>query len=94
MDRIMAEMVFFKRDKGWGIAQDLDARTYFVHIKYIHEKKIPNPGDLLTFAVRTSLAKPDKTEAYDIRIVKRANPAPAFEVPIAPTIVPVKAEEL
>jgi len=74
-ERLMGE-VLRVHPKGFYFLLQPDGTAIFLHAKFVTGAVVLFPGDLVTYKVRQSTIKPDRTEAYDVVLAKRAKPLP------------------
>ena len=85
MDRVLCVVNFWNKTKAFGFCETIEDRPSqaFVHITCVEGRRHLLKGDLITCTIVPSKNKPGKSDAIDVRLVKRDEvstaPAPSAE---------------
>jgi hypothetical protein len=79
MERLIGEVLTYKKGMGYCFLVAPDGRSHFLHVKNTRENQVPAVGDLFTFLLRESSHKPGFQEAFDAVLVRRKSSKPLFD---------------
>jgi cold shock CspA family protein len=67
--RLHGTVVCFYDDRAFGFVMTEERKTYFLHVRQIHDGIVPKKGDVVTFAVDPARRAGLAAEALDAEVV-------------------------